>query len=265
MAQRTRTAGWLPNQHGAWAMLVVPFAAGAILCWREDRLPAYVAPMFATWVLGYFAFHAASGALKAPASRRARWFPALTVYGLASLAAGLITLVETGPAALWWLAVFAGPLAVALWLASRRNERALTGGLLTVLLASLMVLVVRFPDPSTMLGDPDFSSAAIVAAAMFGYFGGTVLHVKAMIRKRGQLAWRNASVAWHTGWTIAAAGVTIAGVLHRWWPVFFLVTTARAWLLPVIAERRPVRPLVLGIVEIVLSVALLTIAAWPSA
>ncbi len=257
MAQRTRTAGWLPNQHGAWAMLVVPFAAGAILCWREDRLPAYVAPMFATWVLGYFAFHAASGALKAPASRRARWFPALTVYGLASLAAGLITLVETGPAALWWLAVFAGPLAVALWLASRRNDRALTGGLLTVLLASLMVLVVRFPDPSTMLGDPELGSVAIVAAAMFGYFGGTVLHVKAMIRKRGQLAWRNASVGWHTACTLGAAWLTFSGELHRGWPVFFLAATVRAWLLPAIAERRQVRPLAIGLVEIAMSLALL--------
>jgi hypothetical protein len=243
-------------------MLVVPFVAGAILCWREDLLPAYVAPMFATWMLGYFAFHAASGALKAPASRRARWFPALAVYGLASLAAGLITLFETGAGALWWLAVFAVPLGVALWLASRRNERALAGGLLTVLLASLMVLVVRFPDPTTMLGDPDFGPAAVVAAAMFGYFGGTVFHVKAMIRKRGQLAWRNLSIGWHAAWTIAGAGLTVAGLVDRWWPVFFLVTTVRAWLLPVLAERRPVRPLMLGIAEVVLSATLLLIVGW---
>ena len=240
-------------------MLVVPFTAGAILAWQEDRLPAHVAPMFATWMLGYFAFHAASGALKAPASRRQRWLPALAVYGLAALGAGLLTLVETGPGALWWLAVFALPLGVALWLASRRNERALAGGLLTVALAAAMVLVVRFPDPLAMLGDPAFLPAAIVAAAMFGYFGGTVFHVKALIRKRGQLAWRNASVGWHTAWTLAAAWLTITGQLHRGWPVFFLVATVRSWALPALAARRPLRPLVIGVVEIAMSMGVLAL------
>ena len=245
-------------------MLVVPFTAGAVLAWQDDRLPAHVAAMFATWMLGYFAFHAASGALKAPASRRQRWLPALAVYGLAALGAGLLTLLETGPAALWWLAFFAVPLGVALWLASRRNERALAGGLLTVALAAAMVLVVRFPDPLAMTGDPGLVPTAIVAAAMFGYFGGTVFHVKAMIRRRGDLAWRNLSIGWHAVWTLAAAGAAIAGHLSRWWAVFFLATTVRSWLLPVIAEHRRVRPGVLGAIEITLSVALLALAGWTS-
>lgn len=242
-------------------MLVVPFTAGAILTWHDDRLPAHVAPMFATWILGYFAFHAASGALKAPARRRGRWLPALAVYGLAALAAGLLTLLETGPAASWWLLGFAPPLLVALWLASRRNERALAGGLLTVLVASVMVLVVRFPDPWAMAGDPDLPRAAVVAAAMFGYFGGTVFHVKAMIRKRGQLSWRNTSIGWHTAWTLGAAWLAATGQLDRGWPVFFLVATVRSWVLPVLAARRPVRPLYIGLVEITLSVALLALSA----
>ena len=259
MPERTRTAGWLPNQHGAWAMLVVPFAAGTILTWRAGTLGAYVIPMFATWMLGYFAFHAASGWLKSPPARRHRWLPALAVYSTAALAAGIVTVWLAGPPTLWWLTAFAIPLAVALWLASRRKERHLAGGLLTTLLASLMVLVARFPDPLTMLDDPALPQAAILAAIMFGYFGGTVLHVKAMIRERNSLAWRNTSIAWHAAWTVALATSAILGQSSRAWPVFFLAATIRAWALPTIAERRAIRPLTIGLIEICLSAASLAL------
>jgi hypothetical protein len=257
MAERTRTTGWLPSQHGAWAMLTVPFAAGTILCWRDGQLALHLVPMFATWMLGYFAFNAASGWLKSPPARRRRWLPALAVYGTATLTTGLLTVWLAGPRVLWWLAVFAAPLGVALWLASRRKERHLVGGLLTTLVASMMVLVVRFPDPMAMPDDPAFVPATVLAAISFAYFGGTVFHVKAMIRERGQLAWRNASIGWHTAWTVVAAGLSVAGMLDRIWPAFLLVTTARSWALPAIAERRPVRPRAVGIMEIGLSVVLL--------
>lgn len=261
MAERTRTAGWLPNQHGAWAMLVVPFAAGTILCWRSDRLQPYLAGMLVTWMVGYFAFHAASGLLKSASARRHRWLPAFVTYATATLLAGLLTIWLAGPPVAWWLAVFALPLGVALWLASQRQERRLAGGLLTTGVASAMVLVTRFPDPTAMVGDPGFPSAALLAGLVFGYFGGTVLHVKAMIRNRGQLAARNASIGWHTLWTLATAGLSVAGILGRAWPVFFLATTLRAWLLPTVADRRPVRPPLIGMIEIVGSATLLVVAA----
>lgn len=239
-------------------MLVVPFAAGTILSWWNGPVPIHLVPMFATWILGYFAFHAASGWLKSPPARRRRWLPALMAYGLATLLAGLITVWLAGPAVLWWLPAFAGPLGVALWLASRRKERHLAGGLLTTLVASAMVLVVRFPDPSAMLGDPAIVPTALLATIMFGYFGGTVFHVKAMIRERGHLSWRNASIGWHTAWTLTTTALVLTSQLNRLWPAFFLLTTLRAWLLPVIAERRhPPRPLTIGMIEILLTVILL--------
>lgn len=262
VAERTRTAGWLPKQHGAWAMLVVPFAVGAVLSWGEDRLASHVAPMFATWILGYFAFYAASGLLKSPPTRRRRWAPALLAYGFAALAAGLVTLAEAGWECAWWLAGFVPVLAVALWLAARRDERSLAGGLLTVLATCAMLLVVRFPDPLALRTDPDAPHALTLAALLFGYFAGTVFHVKAMIRRRGEIAWRNLSIGWHTAWTLLAAGLVVIGRLDRVWPAFFLVTTVRAWLLPTLAGSRRIRPAVTGGVEILLSLAVLGIAWW---
>jgi hypothetical protein len=50
-----RTAEWIPNQHGAWAMLVLPLAAGICLAG-----PAWVhLPLALFWVVRYLAFHAA--------------------------------------------------------------------------------------------------------------------------------------------------------------------------------------------------------------
>lgn len=242
-------------------MLVVPFAAGTILCWRSGGLPTHVAPMFATWMLGYFAFHSASGWLKSPPARRHRWLPALAVYGAGTATAGLVTVWLSGPPVLWWLALYAPLLGVALWLASRRQERHLLGGLLTTFLASGMVLVVRFPDPTTMPTYPAFPQTGILAALVFGYFGGTVLHVKAMIRRRGELAWRNTSIAWHTAWTLLAAALVVFGRLSPAWPMFFLATTVRAWLLPMAGERWRVRPWMIGLVEIALSLSSLAIIA----
>lgn len=260
MAERTRTTGWLSRQHGVWAMLVLPFAVGTALVWQAGGLQVHLVPLFATWVLGYCAFYAASGLLKSPSARRRRWLPALALYTLATLGSGLATVWLAGPGLWWWLAGYALPLCCALWLAARREERHLAGGLLTVTLAAAMVLVVRFPDPVGMLTDPAFPAAASWAILLFGYLGGTVFHVKAMIRKRGQLGWRNASIAWHALWTVVASAGAITGQVERWWPAFFLAATVRAWLLPMVSDQRRIRPGVVGSVEVVLSVAALGLA-----
>lgn len=87
--------------------------------------------------------------------------------------------------------------------------------------------------------------------AVFAYFMGTVLYVKTMIRERGSIGYRRASVGYHP----------MVFVLATWWHpllgVFFGLALARAWLLP----GRALRPVHVGIVEIALSAALLVILA----
>lgn len=223
-------SGWVPNQHGAWAMLAVPFGFGVVLAVRVGTAGWWLLPLFACWLLGYFAFHDASGWLKATPRRRQRYVAPLLTYSGASAASGLFALAVAGPAMAWWALPYLPLLLPALWLASRRQERATVGGALTVAAACLMTLVVRFPDPRTLASSPDWGGPALVAGGLFVYFFGTVLYVKTNIRERGHTGYFIASVGWHGAGALLTGALAASGWLAWWWPVFFGLTVVRsAW------------------------------------
>ncbi|QLQ15057.1 MAG: YwiC-like family protein [Micropruina sp.] len=254
-----KTQGWVPNQHGAWAMLLGPYLAGVILRLRDADWQPYVIPLLACWLLGYFAFHAASLWLKAAPARRGRYRPALITYAAFSGTAGLLTLLLAGPGLAGWALPFVPLLVPALWLAWRRNERAVTGGGLTVAAASLMALVARFASPSEFLAAWPGSAAqraVALALVLFGYFFGTVLYVKTMIRERGRPEWLAASLGWHGALTLAAlVWAWPAGGPGAWfWTGFFALTLVRSWTIPRLARTRPITPKTVGLIEVAFSV-----------
>ena len=191
--------------------------------------------------------------------------PPLATNATLSLVSGLLALWLAGPSLAAWIPPFAVLLGTALWLAALRRERALLGGLLTVAAATLVTLVVRFPDPGELLATwrrPEGLAAVTAAALVFCYQFGTVLYVKTMIRERGEAAWLAASITWHLlalAWTGALA---LAGSLGPAWPLFFAATVVRSVLLPATARRRAVRPLAVGLLEIGFSTAFLLVAAF---
>ncbi|MFT3877046.1 MAG: YwiC-like family protein [Propioniciclava sp.] len=228
-----RKPGWIPDQHGAWAMLTLPFALGAAEAVRAGVAGWWIAPLFAFWMLGYFAFHAASGWLKAAPRRRPAYLKPLVTYAGASAAAGVVTLALGGLGMAGWVLAYLPLLVPALWLASRRRERATLGGALTVAAACLMTLVLRFPHPQALLtAGPDAAAAALLAAGLFAYFFGTVLYVKTNIRERGSRAFLIASIGWHAAATLAAAVLAASGLAASWWTAFFAATTVRAAAVP---------------------------------
>ena len=252
-----RMPAWVPKQHGAWAMLVVPYLAGLLVRVHDGAgVPAFAYPLFGFWLAGYFAFNAASTWLKAAPARRGRLGRPLLVCAAVSAAFGLVTLWLAGWTVLAWVPVYACLLVPALWLASRRRERATIGGLLTTAAASLLVLVVGWTSPLGLpWGSPLVTDAAACAALVFGYFGGTVLYVKSNIRERGNAQFARVSVGWHVAWLAIAALGWASGWASAWWAAFFAVTVARAWAVP---RRRPgLRPMQLGLIEIALCVVLL--------
>ncbi|HLU45226.1 MAG TPA: YwiC-like family protein [Natronosporangium sp.] len=228
--RRTMRA-FLPPQHGAWAMLVVPYLVGGLLAgWSWVSAPLLVA-----WIAGYLLSYYAFQAVKT--RRPGRWRAQLTLYG--AITVPLVTLVVAArPAVLWYAPAYALLLLVNAGYAARRQERALLNDLASVLLSCLMVGVA-----ATVAGmDPLAPTWPIVGAflACTGYFAGTAFYVKTMIRERGERRWRWWSVGYHAGALAGAVwlGPTLA-VLFTW----FLI---RAWWLP----RKALVPKQVGMIEI---------------
>jgi hypothetical protein len=253
-ARPRRPAGWLPRQHGAWAMLTVPLVAGV---WLAGPAPVHLL-LAAFWLTGYLAYHAVGRWLRAVRRDRER-APSVT-YGGVSLVLGL-GLVAAAPHLVWWVPVFVPLLTVSLWWTARGAERSLRNDLVTVLAAGLLTPVAfdAVAGPGAALADP---VVWVVTALVTGYFLGTVLYVKTMIRERGDPRYRLASLGYHLAGTVGVAALALAGAASALVVAVWLILVARAAAGPAVNARRttPLRPVVVGVGEIVLSLAVLVTA-----
>ncbi len=239
-ARRRRSPGWVPNQHGAWAMLASPLLLGALASG-----PAWIhLPLAAFWFAGYFAFNAASLWLKS--GRKTRFARPVQVYAVLAALLGLLT-AALGPALVRWAPLFLIPLGVGMWAAARRRERDLLAGVTTVVGSALMTIVAFDAG-----GGTDLRRAAILAAGQFLYFAGTVFYVKSMIRERDNPRFLWTSIGFH------AASVLFLAAAAPWVATVFVVLTVRAWWVP----RLGWTPKQVGIVEIVATAAVALVSLF---
>jgi hypothetical protein len=244
--------GWVPREHGAWAMLVVPVVVGAVIAgptWCHVLL-------LVTWLTGYCAFSAAGLWLRS--GRRARYVPPLRFHTSVASVLGL-ALVASAPSLLRWAPVFLALLVVSLWQSARRADRSWLNDVVTVLAASLMTVVSAGLSAGwggTWLPPGADDQAAWVAAALLaGYFLGTVPYVKSLIRNRDDRGVLAVSVGWHSLlvvaallWALAAPSGEAIALL-----VVALALLARAVIVP---RRRPwPSPKAIGLGEIAATVA----------
>ena len=174
-------------------MLVVPYLAGLVMARDARPLDVGDATLGLTWLVGYFAYNAATLTLRAPARRRGRYLPALVVYGAAATVLGLATLAVKGWGLLAWAPVYLVLVGWALWLAASKRERSLLSGVLTVV-ASCGLMAVLQP---WALDDPTRWRDVPMMLLITAYFVGTVLHVKALIRERNDPQSTQRSQAYH--------------------------------------------------------------------
>ncbi|MDQ7908304.1 YwiC-like family protein [Phytohabitans sp. ZYX-F-186] len=236
--RRRRLRRYIPPQHGAWAMLLLPWLAGVLttgFTWPH-------LPLLGAWLAGYLFSYYLLQAVKTRRPGRVRAQLCLYAAPTALLAAPVLAL---RPQLLWYAPAYATLLAINLGYAARRNERALLNDLASVAQSCLMVFVCA----TTSTAPPAEALPAFLVVT--GYLAGTVPYVKTMIRERGHTGYYRASVAYHLAILAAAA----------WWhqpiAILFALLLARATVFP----KRPMAPKQVGIIEIAASLLLLLILA----
>lgn len=240
-----KTKGWVPNQHGAWAMIIVPFLVGVLLV-LPYRPPDWGdLALFATWLVGYFAFDALVHVLKSPARRRSQYYLPLGLYGAVAVVAGLATLWFRGWEILWWTPIYAVLLGTALYLAGTKRERSVLSGVLTILASCGLMPVLRSTADVGFVRADEVAVMVVITA----YFIGTIFHVKALIRERNNPKSTPRSLAYHAVLGVGVAVAILLGWLGWGWAAWAAALIVRAWWLP--RERR--RPMQIGLVEIAMS------------
>lgn len=238
-------------------MLIIPFWLGVIV---SGHLSMATVSLFATWMLGYFTFNAASLWLKS--HRQARYRKPLTTYAGLTALAGLGCLLLSGASLLGWAVAYTPLTAAALALAAHRHERATIGGLLTVAAACLMGVTAAFPAPLSALA-ADSAPVWRSSGLAFAYFFGTVPYVKTLIRHRGHVDWVIGSLAYHGAVTVAVAVAAAFGTLSWAWVWFFALLTLRAGLVPALGPMRgrKITPKAAGLGEVAGSLILVALVA----
>lgn len=237
--------GWLPNQHGAWAMIIVPFLVGLLLVLPYRPVDWGDLALGITWLVGYFAFDALVSILKSPARRRHQYYRAFGTYAAAAGAAGLATLYVRGWDILYWVPVYAVLLGTALYLAGTKRERSVLSGVLTIVASCGLMGVLRSSAGVDFIR-PDEVAVMLTITA---YFIGTIFHVKALIRERNNPRSTPRSLTYHGVLALVVVGAVLAGWLTWGWIVWAVALVARAWWLP----RKKRRPMQIGLVEIAMS------------
>ncbi|WP_171716985.1 YwiC-like family protein [Paenibacillus phytohabitans] len=225
---------YIPNQHGAWAMLVLPFLFGV----AASRGQLIHIPLFVCWLLIYlFSFPLLQGV---KTRRFKRYAQPLKLYGILLLPL-IIYLVAAEPVLLWFVLPLVPLFAVNLYYARTKNERALLNDISAIVAFCLIIYPVFYVGQG---GSWQTVTELFVLAVL--YFTGTALYVKTVIRERNNIRFYYGSVLYHL--LVAAAGLFLFPSLL----VPLLILLLRAAILPktgITAKRT-------GIIEIGFSVML---------
>ncbi len=260
--------GWVPDQHGAWPMALVPLLMGTLFA---PAKPLHLLLALA-WTSAFFLFNAVEVWARTTKKRKPRLHPALFTWTALATTSGT-ALLALDPYLLRWAPAFLPLVALASFQLLKGRPRALTTRATTILASCLMTPVAfalgsgHRPASTELLahwgiatGNPTWAQVWFTAAALAAYFLGTVPYVRSLIRGRGENKWAIGAGMWHL--TSAIALTIGASTFGNAVPTALLwaCLSVRAIAVPLFLRRTgPLKPVWIGLSEMALTAALVAI------
>ncbi|WP_217226626.1 YwiC-like family protein [Desertibacillus haloalkaliphilus] len=231
---------FIPREHGAWAMLVVPYLIGTVVSG-----PTWNHLVFFIGVLSfYFASSAILSYIRKPSLGK-QVLPSLLVYTLIGCLFVVSYLIQQPTLIVLGLLII--PLFVInLIFAKQKKERLFIND--AVAIASFSFLVLISYDLGT--GQLD-THAYILMFVNYLFFIASVFHVKTFIRERGNKRFTLVSYGYHGG--IVLIPLVIGYPLIA---LAFLTSACKTWVMP---KKAKPKPAILGIIEMANSLAFVLI------
>lgn len=239
-----RRAPVLPPQHGAWAFLALP----VVLACTVSTPTWWTAVLTVAWFAAYPASYAGARLLRD--RRPERFRRPFALWSALAFVPAAVLLIRF-PWLAWVGGVLIALVAVNVRYALRNNERALTNDLVVVTECALLVPVTwAVSTGATMVPLPGTVPVqiAVLTTVCWLVLAGSTLHVKSLIRERGDPRYARASRAFAVLSVVASVALVRIWGWPEAWPLVvpFVALAVRAFLV----GRRPARAAVIGLVEL---------------
>lgn len=201
----------IPKQHGAWAMLIIPFLFGIDI----GQATWLHLPLFIAWFFLYLATYIWTLIVKKQANaRHKQWF---ATYMLIALVFVAIPLAYKPTLLYFGLAIIPFFL-VNMYFAKKKKERSFTNDVAAIVNFSIGGLGSYYIGTGTIDGKAWF---LFIVSMLF--FIGSTFYVKTMIREKNNPRYKWASWLFHIG-LIVACGATG----HGWLALAYVPSVVRA-------------------------------------
>jgi hypothetical protein len=176
----------LPKQHGAWAMLIIPFWLGVIaggFVWEHI-------PLFLGWLLLYLATYPALLLFK---KRKLELYTKWTlIYAVPGMIFLLIPFISQ-PSIIYFGLAMIPFFIVNMYYSSKKKDRAFLNDLSAIIIFSIGGLAASYLSAGEI-----HSSAMLIFIASILFFIGSTLFVKTMIRERKNKTYQYLSWIYHS-------------------------------------------------------------------
>ncbi|WP_179295378.1 YwiC-like family protein [Bacillus sp. FJAT-45350] len=226
---------FIPREHGAWAMLIVPLLLGTFI-----SNPSFTHLYF---IIGVLSLYFGTGPLLAYI-RKPRLgktvLPSFMIYTICGLIF-LVPVLYKHPFLLLFSFAIIPLFFVNILFARKRNERSFSNDLVAILALSFLVPMTYYIGNNAMT-----SEALILMSLNFAFFIGSVFHVKTFIREKDNKKFLRLSNGYH--------GATVIIPFLIGYPIFalaFAFSTIKTWVMP---KGLKIKPITLGLVELTNSI-----------